>query len=81
MNKFYNIRKGSFLESFPNTKLFVVLEGIKCFLCKELNIEKGKKVLDNTIKENISKITIDKYILKYKICKTIKRFYDIVYDS
>ena len=39
-NIIYNIRKGSFFESFPNTRLFIVVEVSKCRLCKEMNIEK-----------------------------------------
>ena len=75
----YNIRKNSFFEPFKRLKLNIVLETVKCMLCKQMNIEKTKIYLENTIKEKISKPSIRK-IFKY-VRETIKKYYEIEYVS
>lgn len=47
--------------------------------CKEMNIEKTKKNLENTLNENISKFTILKIFTKAR--ETIKRYFEIAYES
>jgi hypothetical protein len=48
-------------------------------LCKEMNVEKTKTYLENTLNEIISKITIRKIFCKVR--ETIKRYYEIAYVS
>ena len=73
----YNIRKDSFFEPFTKLTLNIVLEVVKYMLCKEMNIEKTKIYLDNTIKEKISKPTIRK-IFK-NVQNIIKKYFEIEY--
>ena len=53
--------------------LNIVLEVVKYMLCKQINIEKTKIYLENTIKEKISKSRVRK-IFKH-IWKIIKIYY------
>ena len=73
----YNIRKDSLFEPFTKLTLNIVLEVVKYLLCKEMNIEKTKIYLDNTIKEKISKPTIRK-IFK-NVQNIIKKYFEIEY--
>ena len=48
-------------------------------LCKEMNVEKTKTYLENTLNEIFSKITIRKIFCKVR--ETIKGYYEIAYMS